>query len=81
MTIIEFYWDGPATVIKDYDVLVTGGSGYAERVGGGNLADKKVVRVLVSLRSKAFMEDALHSMMKVIILFPLSTVAFHGFHK
>ncbi|MBZ9674514.1 hypothetical protein [Mesorhizobium sp. ES1-1] len=78
MTVIEFYMDGKNT-IDNPDVLITGGAGFATPVGKGNVRDKKVVRVLVKLRSKAFMEEALGSMMRVVMLFSISTVVFHGF--
>lgn len=79
MTIIEFYMDGKDT-IDNFDMLITGGSGYATPVSRGNIQTKKVVRVLVKLRSKAFMDDAMKSMMQVVMLFQISTVVFHGFH-
>jgi hypothetical protein len=79
MTIVEFYMAGKDT-IENFDVHISGGSGYGVRVGAGELADKKVVRVLVQLRSKAFLEDALKSMMRVVLLYPICTVTFHGFH-
>lgn len=78
MTVIEFYMDGKNT-IEDYDVLISGGPGFATPVGKGKVQDKKVVRVLVKLRSMAFMEDAMKSMMSLVMLFPISTVVFHGF--
>jgi hypothetical protein len=78
MTVIEFYMHGKDT-IENPDVLITGGSGYATRVGNGSIQKKKIVRVLVHLRSKAFMEDAMKSMMRVVMLFPIATVVFHGF--
>ncbi|TIT32637.1 MAG: hypothetical protein E5W65_24410 [Mesorhizobium sp.] len=77
MTIIEFYKNEP---IDNWDVQIVGGRGYAYKVGPENLADRKVVRVAVSLSSKVAEEQTLLAMMQVIMLYSLSTVAFHGFH-